>query len=121
MQGDFRANLMRVLNHEKRLLVQSHQRDAVATERLENLRSQVEHLTNRARHVKNVILATYAAIVSFLATSILIFLNVYANFELYPIIILVFLVGLLLILIASIMEIIEANIAFTVIRIESHS
>ena len=115
------ANRFRVLNSEKRALIQKRQRDEADSERLENLKTQVDHLLRRATHVKNVILMTYWAIVCFIMTSILIYLNVYTSFQLFPYIIASFLAGLLLVLFCAILMMVEVALAFKVISLESKS
>lgn len=115
------ANRFRVLNSEKRALIQKHELSHMESERLQNLKAQVEHLIERATHVKNVILMTYCAIVCFIMTSLLIYLNVYTPFRLFPYIILSFLTGLVLVFFCSVLMMIEVALAFEVISLESKS
>ena len=115
------ASRFRVLNHEKRTLIQKPHREESDHLRRQNLESQIGHLVRRAAHVKNVVLLTYAAIVCFILTSVMIFLSVYTTHPLFSFIIGFFLTGLLLILVASVTEIFEVTLAFKIIRLESKS
>ncbi len=114
-------NRFRALNQEKRNLSQKTGRDAQESIRLENLQKQLPRLMRRARFVKNAILAAYAAILSFITTSILIFLNIYSQIKLTPATIASFLVGLALILASSVFMMIETAIAFHILRLEEKS
>ena len=115
------ASRFRVLNHEKRGLNQNPHRDEAETERLRNLESQITHLVRRASHVKNVVLLSYAPIVCFVLTSVTIFLGVYTDYRLFPLIIGFFLIGFLLILVAALTEMVEVALAFKVVDLESRS
>lgn len=115
------AARFRTLNLEKRELSKKSRTSETERERLDNLREQVHHLVDRATHVKNAILLTYSAIASFVATSVCLFLNVYTNFQLYPVIIGFFLLGLILVLISSLLMIAEVELSYKVIRLEKRS
>ena len=115
------ASRFRALNHEKRLLVRKAQKDETEKERLLSLEQQIDHLMARARHVKNAILMAYAAIICFSVTSVLIFLNVYAAFQLYQTIIVVFLAGLFMTLAGAACLIAETRLFYKVIALERKS
>ena len=115
------AGRFRVLNHERRVLFLKRHRDEADNERLENLNSQIASLVRRAWQVKNVILLTYAAIVCFVVTSVLIFLNVYFKFVLYHVIVAVFIMGVLLLLAGAFLMMAEVALAFHIIKLESRS
>lgn len=113
------ANRFRALNHEKRELAKKERREGREEERYLNLSMQVEQLLRRATQVKNAILLAYAAISFFLVTSVLIFVNIRSEVSLSFWIVFAFLAGLILELIASIVMMVEVNLAFKVVRLES--
>ena len=115
------ASRFRALNHEKRVLSQKDRRDASEEDRLINLNSQIHNLMRRASYVKNAIVLTYLAIVSFAGTSVLIFLNIYSLFQLTHLMIIWFLLGLLLIFVSAILMILETNLFYKVISLERRS
>lgn len=115
------ASRFRALNHEKRLLVRKDQKDETEKERLLSVEQQIDHLMARARHVKNAIVMAYGAIICFAVTSVLIFLNVYAYFQLYQAIIVVFLAGLFLTLAGAACLIAETRLFYKVIALERKS
>ena len=113
------ANRFRALNHEKRELAKKERREAREEERYLNLSMQVGHLLRRATQVKNAILLAYAAILLFLATSVLIFVNIRSEASISFWVVFAFLAGLVLELIASIVMMVEVMLAFKVVRLES--
>lgn len=113
------ANRFRALNYEKRELAKKERREGREEERYLNLSMQVAHLFRRATQVKNAILLAYAAILLFLVTSVLIFVNIRSETSLSFWIVFAFLAGLVLELIASIVMMVEVNLAFKVVRLES--
>ena len=115
------VNRFRVLNHEKRLLEQNKSRNLTEEERLDNLLRQVGGLVSRATHVKNAIILTYGAILCFVATSILLFLNLYTFIQSFTPTIACFLIGLLLILISSLLMMVEVALAFRIVTLEYES
>ena len=115
------ANRFRSLNHERRLLSLKPNRDSIEEGRLKSLSEQVEHLAKRAGYVKNAILFAYSAIVCFLITSVLIFLNIYVAFHSFLWAICVFVLGLLLLLVGSCLMILETRILYKVITLEKES
>ena len=83
---------------------------------------QVGHLLARATHVKNAILLTYGAILFFLLTSVLIFLNVRSSAHVFSWWIQTsFILGLLVEFGAVLTLMIEVFLAFKVIKIEAGS
>jgi hypothetical protein len=122
-QGKFSnlASRFRALNHEKRLLATKPNRDAAEENRLQSLEEQVESLLRRATYVKNAILLSYVGVVCFTGTSVLIFLNVYAAFELRHVVILVFMLGLASILASSILMILETTWLYRILTLEKTS
>lgn len=115
------ANRFRVLNHEKRVLEQKKERDGAENLRLQNLSDQVEHLMRRAGFVKNAILSTYLAIVAFVTTSVLIFVNFYASFNIRPVIVGVFLAGFVSLIASSVCIIAETKLFYKVMLIEKRN
>src|SRR3989338_1403127 len=115
------ANRFRALNQERRQL--ASRPDAGQTERLRlaSLVDQIAHLMLRAQMVKNAILAAYAGIVCFMLTSVLIFFNVYADFTLWTVIIILFGAGLLSVLASAVFMIGETRLFYKVIALERKS
>jgi hypothetical protein len=113
------ASRFRALNHEMRELAKIPQREPWQEKRHENLTHQTAHLFRRATHVKNAILCAYGAIILFLCTSVLLFLNIRSVISLSPWIVVTFMAGLLFELAAGVVMVIEVALAFEVIRIES--
>ena len=122
-QNKFSAlfNRFRALNEERRRLTQKEVRNSMENTRLENLKKQLSRLMKRATHVKNAILLTYSAILCFVLTSLLLFLNTYTALRVLSLTILFFLTGLLLVLLSSIFMMIEVGIAFNILRLEKKS
>lgn len=115
------SSRFRALNHERRSLLLKPNLDSVEEGRFKSLNEQVNHLAKRAGYVKNAILLTYCAIVCFLVTSVLIFLNIYVSFRLFLWVIDVFILGLLLLLVSSYLMILETRILYKVITLERES
>ncbi len=115
------ANRFRVLNHEKRLLVQKPSKEKTEEIRLGNLIDQIEHLMKRAKLVKDAILFTYLAIVAFVGTSILIFLNANASFDVHRWIVAVFVVGFFSLMLSSVCIILETRLFHKVMLIEKQA
>ena len=115
------ASRFRALNHELRELKKTLQRESWQEERFESLKRQVSHLFARATHVKNAILLTYGAILFFLLTSVLIFLNVHGAHAFFAWIQVCFVLGLILQFSAVFTLMIEVALAFKVIKIEAGS
>lgn len=122
-QNKFSAlfNRFRSLNQERRALTQKTKREPIEEERLGNLKAQLGRLKRRATHVKNAILLTYGAIVSFLATSVFLFLNIYMEAALSYLAISFFLTGLICVFAGSVLMIIEVTISFNILQLESKS
>ena len=112
------ANRFRVLNQEKRLLSQKAPKEGPEAARLSSLVEQVDQLMKRASYVKNAILFTYIAIICFVSTSILIFLNVYVSFELKYGIAAMILAGFLALVVTSVFMILETLLFYRVIALE---
>ena len=112
------ANRFRALNQEKRFLSQKTQRDPAEEARLGNLTEQVDQLVRRASCVKNAILLTYAGIICFVSTSILIFVSNTSSSQLYRLTIGVFLLGFIFLLAASVQMILETRLFYKVISLE---
>ncbi len=112
------ANRFRVLNQEKRLLSQKSTPDEAERFRLKSLIQQVNQLMKRASYVKNAILFTYLAIISFVGASILIYLNIYVSFQLNYAIAFVILAGFLALVLTSVFMILETLLFYRVIAIE---
>lgn len=115
------ASRLRVLNHEKRLLIAKPDRDAAEENRFHNLSAQVDHLMKRACYVKNAIVLSYLGIVFFTGTSILIFLNFFTLFIPQFLTIGIFMTGLSCVFIASILMILEVNLFHKIICLEVES
>ena len=115
------ANRFRALNQEKRLLSERSDRSPSEEARFRSLGKQVEQLMRRATLVKRAILLTYGAIVCFAGTSVFIFLNVYTSFQLYHLIIAVFIFGFFLSLAAAVFMIQETSLFYRIIRLEKSS
>ena len=113
------AGRFRSLNQELRELKKAAHKEPWQTERFDSLTRQVSHLFARATHVKNGILLTYGAILCFLSTSMLIFLNMRAAHDLSVWIQVSFVLGLLMEFAAALTLMIEVALAFKVIRIEA--
>ena len=115
------ASRFRVLNHEKRALSQKTQKEASEEDRLINLTAQIQRLMRRAAYVKNAIVLTYCAIICFTGTSILIFSNIYASFQLVDCTVAIFLMGLVMIFASAILMILETTLFYQVISLEKES
>ena len=111
----------RSLNEEKRRLKQKTVRDEIENKRLANLEEQLMKLTKRATHVKNAILVTYLAIISFLATSFFLFWNLYRAHDFDHLTLGFFGIGLALIFVACISIMIEVSISYRILTIEKKS
>ena len=122
-QNKFSAlfNRFRMLNQEKRSLVEKTNRSKTEGLRLENLEEQLPRLARRAAHVKNAIVLAYAAIISFVMTSVLLFLHPYANSRLLHATLAFCLLGLLLILTGAFFMIAEVLISFNILTLERKS
>jgi Na+/melibiose symporter-like transporter len=112
------ANRFRVLNQEKRVLSQKTNPDDAERLRLKSLIQQVEQLMKRASYVKNAILFTYLAIISFVGASILLYLNVYVEFGLNHAIAYVILAGFVSLILTSFFMILETTLFYQVIALE---
>lgn len=115
------ASRFRTLNQERRALAAKNSRTKEENERFDNLITQVNHLHERATCVKNAILMTYLSIIAFVLTSILLFISVHTGLQLFQFTILLFLAGLILILITSVVMIQEISIAFKIVTLEKKS
>ena len=113
------ANRFRSLNYERRALSQKPDRSNIESERLGNLKEQLDHLIQRATHVKNAILLTYIAIMCFVVTSIFLFLYIYTRFQSLHLTIAFFLIGVLLVFVVSVFMMIEVALSFKVLDLES--
>lgn len=111
----------RILNEEKRDLKKKPRRDDFEEERLRNIEEQLTRLMRRARHVKNAILCTYLAMISFLATSLFLFWSNYARYNFNYITLAFFGVGLVLVILAAISIIVEVTISYNILTIEKKS
>ena len=115
------ASRFRSLNQEKRALAQKAGRNTVEEQRFLNLGEQCGRLLGRATHVKNAILLCYASIISFILASLAIFMNVYAAFQFYPLILLLFFAGFSCLLAGTVMMLMEVTLAYHVVWLESRS
>ncbi|MBI4372129.1 MAG: DUF2721 domain-containing protein [Candidatus Omnitrophica bacterium] len=114
-------NRFRALNQEKRLLAQKSKREVGEDERLENLKEQLVRLFKRAGYVKNAIVLTYAAIISFIATSVFLFVNNYTDSEFIYLTLSCFLLGLTLVLLGSLLMLAEVSLSFHILQLERKS
>ena len=89
--------------------------------RLENVGEQLPRLARRAGHVKNAIVLTYAAIVSFVTTCVLLFLNSDTKTQLIHATLFFCLLGLVFILISAFFMIAEVMISFNILTLERES
>ncbi len=115
------ASRFRSLNHEMRELKKTPRNESWQLERYESLVIQVGHLYSRATHIKNAILFAYAAILSFILTSLLIFLNVKGAFTATSWTLGTFVAGLIFEFVSVSTLMVEVALAFKVIRIEARS
>ena len=111
----------RLLNEEKRRLKNKAVREEIENRRLINLEEQLTRLMRRATYVKNAILFTYLAIISFLATSFFLFWNLYGQYDFQRVTLLFFGVGLALIFLAAVSIMIEVTISYHILKIEKKS
>ena len=114
-------NRFRALTHEKRSLFSEPNRTAAQTMRLKSLSKQISGLSRRVTYIKNAILLSYAAIVCFIVTSILLFVKIYAGVETLSLTVTFFLLGLLLIFADCVLMMIEISLAFQIVAIEQKS
>jgi hypothetical protein len=112
------ANRLRALNSERRDLARKEPRGSGEALRLESLEGQLSRLMVRARLVRNAIVGLFASILCFAATSILIFLDVYARVPAGGLTVASFVLGLALVLASVVFLIQEAAISFRVIELE---
>ena len=112
------ASRFRALNQERRLLDRKANKDENEQTRLKSLTEQVEQLMRRASFVKNAILSTYFAIISFVGTSILIFLNAHTSNRFHELLIAVFLLGFLSLVLTCVLMMLETGLFFKVIAVE---
>lgn len=115
------ANRFRVLNSEKRLLLQKTGRMETEEQRLKNLENQIADLLKRGAYLKNAIVLTYGGIVCFTGVSILIFFTVYDIFQLHHLIISLFLLGLFFVLGSAVLIIFETNLFYRIMVLEKKS
>ncbi len=115
------AGRFRALNHELRELKKIGQKEPWQAERQQSLVEQVAHLYSRVKHVKNAIILAYAAILSFILTSLLIFLSVKGAFMYTSLILATFLLGLVMEFASVLTLMIEVALAFKVLKIEARS
>ncbi|HXV19015.1 MAG TPA: DUF2721 domain-containing protein [Candidatus Omnitrophota bacterium] len=115
------AGRFRLLNHEKRLLLMKGLREAPEEARLKNLIQQVDQLSRRSRFVKDSILLAYFGIICFAGSSALIFLNVFASYELMGWVMGVFGAGLISILASAILMMYETHLLYRVIQLEAQN
>ena len=122
-QNKFSAlfNRFRMLNQERRFLIEKTNKSKTENTRLESVGEQLPRLMKRACHVKNAIVLTYVAIALFVATSVLLFLNAYTKIQLLHATLSCFLIGLLLVLISSFFMISEMMISFNILILEKKS
>ena len=112
------ASRFRALNQERRTLDRKTGKDENDQERLKSLTEQVEQLMRRASHVKNAIISTYFAIICFVATSILLFLNAHTSNGFHGLLIGVFLMGFLALVATCVLMVLETGLFFKVIAVE---
>lgn len=112
------ASRFRLLNNEKRLLVQKTVLAAFEEDRLQNLERQLEQLMRRAFFIRNAILAAYSGIVGFSVSSVLIFADLYLAGSFHPWIVGVFMLGFACVLAACVFMIVETQVFYRVMRLE---
>lgn len=115
------ASRFRVLNQEQQVLTQKAARSKEEQGRLSNLEEQVASLFRRSNHLRNAIYLTYASILCFTGTSILILIDTYYGIELHGAIIGVFALGLLGLFIMTIVMLLETCLFHRVLKLESRS
>ncbi len=115
------ASRFRSLNHELRELRKVDRKESWQSERQQSLTEQVAHLYSRVTHVKNAIILAYAAILSFILTSVLIFLNMKGAFTHTSLTLATFLLGLVLEFGSVLTLMVEVALAFKVLKIEARS
>ncbi len=111
----------RSLNQEKRGLKKKTGRDATENDRLVNLEEQLARLMRRATHVKNAILFTYLAIISFLVTSFFLFWGISTRYDFNYVTLTFFGIGLVLIFATCASIIAEVKISYRILTIEKKS
>ena len=115
------ASRFRVLQHERRTLALQAGGDSSQTQRLGNVQAQLEQLMRRAACVKRAIMLAYAAIVCCMGSSVLIFLNVYAAFQLGHAVIGLFMLGLACVLAGALVMVEETRLFYRVLLLEQDS
>ena len=115
------ASRFRALHHERRVLWLKAVRDEAEHSWLRNVQAQVEQLMRRASCVKRAILLSYAAIVCFTGTSVLLLCDVYVSFQGGRIALAVFLLGLCCVLLSALVMMFETSLFHQVLTLESAS
>lgn len=112
------ASRFRALNQERRLLDRKADKEEIERTRLKSLTEQVKQLMRRASHVKNAIFSTYFAIVCFVGTSILLFVNAHTSNHFHELLIAVFLLGFMSLIVTCVLMMMETDLFFKVITVE---
>ena len=115
------ASRFRALNEEKRRLLCKPAKEETELRRLESLTKQVGQLLARTQHVKNAILMQYSAIIFFILSSLLLFMNVYTPFRPGTFLILSFISGLCLIFYSCVIMMREVALAYRIVDLEGKS
>ena len=114
------ATRFRALNQEKRLLGIKFKREDFEEARLASLDPQLAYLVKRAFFIRNAILLSYGAIISFSTASILIFAQMTFSIHLYPLVSGVFLFGFVCIPAACVFMSLETRLYYQIISLEDH-
>jgi len=112
------ASRFRVLNQEKRVLGLKFKREDFEETRLVSLDQQLACLFRRAFFIRNAILLAYAAIMSFAASSVLIFAHMTLAINLRLIVYGIFLLGFLCLLAACVFMSLETRLYYQIISLE---
>ena len=115
------TNRFRALNQERRQLSKKLDISTAERERLISVDGQLETLFVRIRYVKSAILLVYAAVLCFVGTSVLIFVNVYAASTLSRIVLVPFALGLLCLVPACILMLLETRLSYRIMVLEKSS
>ena len=112
------ASRFRLLNREKRQLGLKQRLTDHEEVRLKSVNQQIDFLVKRVFFIRNALISGYVSVIASLATSILLFANLYGLHDLYPMIIGIFILGLFMLLAAAFFMILETLLFYRVLRLE---
>ena len=112
------ATRFRALHQERRTLSLKVPRNSTEDERLCSVQEQAKHLMRRAACVRTAISLAYSGIACFMVSSVLIFFNFDASFQLGRGVIVVFMLGLACVLGSALVMVIETQLFHKVLTLE---